>query len=250
MNDSTMSTGKAAKICGVTPDTVLKWIKRGQISAIRTPGGHYRVKTESLKPYVTELELSEADICVAGDTSYCWEYHAANGDVKTGCRECKVFKAKAERCYIFAGEPDGSSNCAECCLKCDYFQYINKQIHNVLVISENEELVEKIDGSFSKRYNIKYTCCGYETATVIQDYHPDYIVIDDSMDKSKTEEITKYMIKDPRLHGAQIILAVGSETSADNLPSGICAYVYPPFEAKNLDNCFQNLRIKLLGLNN
>ena len=48
MDGEYFSTGQAAKLCAVTPDTVLKWIKRGRLRARRTPGGHYRISREDL----------------------------------------------------------------------------------------------------------------------------------------------------------------------------------------------------------
>jgi excisionase family DNA binding protein len=33
-----LSTGRAAELCSVTPDTILKWIKRGRLSGVRTAG--------------------------------------------------------------------------------------------------------------------------------------------------------------------------------------------------------------------
>ena len=36
----------------VTPDTVLKWIKKGRLAATRTAGGHYRVALPDLEPFM------------------------------------------------------------------------------------------------------------------------------------------------------------------------------------------------------
>lgn len=41
-------TGQVAKLCGVTPAAVFKWIRAGALSASRTPGGQYRVRREDL----------------------------------------------------------------------------------------------------------------------------------------------------------------------------------------------------------
>jgi len=46
--DRMFSTGKVARLLSVTPDTVLKWIKSGQLRARRTAGGHYRVAQRDL----------------------------------------------------------------------------------------------------------------------------------------------------------------------------------------------------------
>ena len=47
-----LTTGQAAKLCAVTPDTVLKWIKKGRLEATRTAGGHYRVALPDLEPFM------------------------------------------------------------------------------------------------------------------------------------------------------------------------------------------------------
>ncbi len=38
-----LTTGQAAKLCEVTPDTVLKWIRKGRLRGGRTAGGHFRI---------------------------------------------------------------------------------------------------------------------------------------------------------------------------------------------------------------
>ena len=52
MREETVSTGQAAKLCGVKPDTILKWIKKDKIYAFQTAGGHYRIHKDKLKPYL------------------------------------------------------------------------------------------------------------------------------------------------------------------------------------------------------
>jgi len=39
MDQDMVSTGQAAKLCSVTPDTILKWIKNNKIEAVQTAGG-------------------------------------------------------------------------------------------------------------------------------------------------------------------------------------------------------------------
>ena len=48
MSSLLLTTGKAARLCSVKPDTVLKWIKKGVLPATRTIGGHYRVEEQDL----------------------------------------------------------------------------------------------------------------------------------------------------------------------------------------------------------
>ncbi|MFC1564661.1 helix-turn-helix domain-containing protein [candidate division KSB1 bacterium] len=259
MEKNTLSTGKAAKVCGVTPDTVLKWIKKGRVKALRTAGGHYRIDKESLKPFISKEVKSEGMVDVSNllenmDVSYCWEYHSRNGLIKSGCRDCMVFRAKAERCYLMAGLGQDSGHlgicCQESCHTCEYFRFISKTKFNVLIISDNEDLKKQLKSVSHKNLSIEFTCCGYETAMVVQDFRPDYIVIDDSMEKFVTEEISRHLLKDQRVHGAQIILAVQEHESQKLQNEGICASIKFPFNAGDLNTCFSELRLKMLGANN
>ena len=47
-----LTTGQAARLCSVTPDTVLKWIKKGRLRGVRTAGGHYRIERRLLDPLI------------------------------------------------------------------------------------------------------------------------------------------------------------------------------------------------------
>ena len=54
-----LTTGKAARMCSVKPDTVLKWIKKGVLPATRTMGGHYRVEEQDLLTVLAPEDGSE-----------------------------------------------------------------------------------------------------------------------------------------------------------------------------------------------
>jgi excisionase family DNA binding protein len=47
----TYTTGKIAKLCGVTKVTVLRWIKRGELKAYQLPGGQNRITEADFKEF-------------------------------------------------------------------------------------------------------------------------------------------------------------------------------------------------------
>jgi len=47
-----LTTGEAAGLCSVKPDTVLKWIKKGQLQAAKTAGGHHRIEYRDLQSFL------------------------------------------------------------------------------------------------------------------------------------------------------------------------------------------------------
>jgi len=73
-----LTTGEAAKKCGVKLNTIKNWIRNGNITAIRTPGGHWRIPTAAFMAFMdtfntpttpsdTTSEITEKRILVIDD---------------------------------------------------------------------------------------------------------------------------------------------------------------------------------------
>ncbi len=100
-----LTTGEAAELCSVTPDTVLKWIRAGKIPANRTPGGHHRIPIDALTViFDTKNHLSNGNKTV--DTfQHCWEFYSKSGSISKECKECIVFRSGTKRCYEISDLP-------------------------------------------------------------------------------------------------------------------------------------------------
>lgn len=48
----TFTTFQVAKICEVSPSTVIHWVNKGQLAAYRTPGRHRRIQTADLLKFL------------------------------------------------------------------------------------------------------------------------------------------------------------------------------------------------------
>lgn len=57
MNEKFYSTTQAAKICQVTPGTIIYWIKQNKLTAILTVGGHRRIAGSELLRLVKKIRL-------------------------------------------------------------------------------------------------------------------------------------------------------------------------------------------------
>jgi len=44
-----LSRGEVARLFGVSPSTVTRWARTGVLPAVRTPGGHYRFRSEDIR---------------------------------------------------------------------------------------------------------------------------------------------------------------------------------------------------------
>lgn len=51
------TTFEASKICNANITSIKNWIEKGELSAFRTPGGHYRIERDSLKSFLTRHEM-------------------------------------------------------------------------------------------------------------------------------------------------------------------------------------------------
>jgi len=125
-----ITTGEAAAIFDVDPDTILRWIKSGEIPAIRTPGGHYRInRNVFLTKMIKNTPLNETNE-IRSNLSYCWEYNSESGIIRNGCKECIVYKSKASKCYELCNLPVPIGHaklfCAESCKDCQYFKSISQ----------------------------------------------------------------------------------------------------------------------------
>lgn len=47
-----LTLGEAAYLLGSHPETVRRWVEEGKLQATRTPGGHRRVLTDSVRGYL------------------------------------------------------------------------------------------------------------------------------------------------------------------------------------------------------
>lgn len=60
-NPEYMTVGLVARWCGVSNTTVLRWIKRGQITAFRLPAGHYRIGKEALAEFLANCHIPSCE---------------------------------------------------------------------------------------------------------------------------------------------------------------------------------------------
>ncbi|MFH1726503.1 MAG: helix-turn-helix domain-containing protein [Elusimicrobiota bacterium] len=249
--ETVLSTGQAAKLCSVTRDTVLKWIKLGKIEAVQTPGGHYRIKRESLAPYISIQGAVQKPTTGAKPVTFCWEYHSGGGDIGHDCRKCMVFQARAQKCFLMAGlgEKGGHAgvHCKDNCYDCEYFHLISGGVINVLLVTENENLKKSIEAGISDRIVLRFASCEYETSSVVHDFRPDFVIVDDSLVSCRPEDICRHLIKDSRVGGAQIVMTVSEDRGRATLQEGVCASIAAPFSAREMEESFHQLRRSLWG---
>ena len=212
-----LTTGQAARLCSVTPDTILKWLKKGRLIGVRTAGGHYRIERRELEPFI-------ASPCSAAGPSRpipgylqglrCWEYLSDRGDVRDDCRQCVVFQVRAARCFLMAGLESEVGHarqfCQNSCDDCVYYRRLRGMATNVLVISDDDELVDRLTGEENREITLRFARNAYEASAIIGEFRPAFAVIVVECVPAGDAELIESLAADPRAPGLKIIIVAPS----------------------------------------
>ncbi|MEJ2110568.1 MAG: excisionase family DNA-binding protein [Acidobacteriota bacterium] len=247
MKASYLSTGRAAKLLSVTPDTVLKWIKSGKLSAHSTTGGHYRIHPGELERLRTSNRTAPAtgkESFRKNDFLYCWEYNNAGG-VSDRCGECIVYKTRAQRCYelVKIKQEIGHKKffCEGSCGSCEYFQTASEAAIRVLIITGDDNLVASLkEGTDIRKYEIEVADCGYTCSAVLEKFKPDCILIDCSIGLSKVSHIVRHLLKDHRVSASRMIMAGEKGKFPADCDKDLFECIEKPFDIEELKKRFHS----------
>ncbi len=248
MSASYLSTGQAARLCSVTPDTVLKWIHSGRLQARRTAGGHNRIERGELERLlsIASSRPAPAKTVAAADRAFlfCWEYYG-KGRPTSNCVSCPVYQARALRCYEVVkllGQGRGPrAFCRRGCTACDYYLKMHRQPLNVLVVTDDQELVRKLKQEAQPSdFRLAYADCEYTCSMMVHDFRPDYAVVDCSLGKGKSREITEHLLLDPRAPSVRVILAGRGDEFPADCDRKVFARMVRPFGIGDIQQCIRS----------
>ena len=217
-----LTTGQAARLCSVTPDTVLKWIKRGRLNGVRTAGGHYRVRRSDLDPLLVAPQQSEEASGSADQDPRlplpvrCWEYLSETGEVREECRQCVVYRVRAARCYLMARlDPDvGHARrfCDTSCQDCVYYRRASGLATRVLVVTRDESLIDRLGLDSDEAVVLRFARNAYEASAVIHDFRPAFAAVDAEYLAGGNSELLDCLSGDSRVPGVKVIIIVPPKT--------------------------------------
>jgi excisionase family DNA binding protein len=240
-----LTTTQAAELLSVSPDTVLKWVKAGKIESTRTLGGHFRISRSALglaKPVEVKHDVLNGEIQDSSTFQYCWDYLARGGEIKPECMECLTYRSRSRRCYELRDLPEGMGclrvYCKSTCDQCDYYKMINGKELNVIMLSQSGRLVRDWRKDIDiEDIQIRLAESEYECSSLIQEFRPDYIVIDCSLGKKRTSSVCKSLFNDARIPVARIILASKTQQLKEYCDKEVCGWITKPFTIQQLKNC-------------
>jgi tRNA 2-thiouridine synthesizing protein E len=211
-----LTTGQAAELCAVTSATVLNWIRKGRLEGVRTAGGHYRIKREVLEPLLDEHHSTGWEVTPQAKHAMrplrCWEYMSDGGVVRDECKDCMVHSMRAAWCFQVATlDPElhkAGLLCPTSCDDCAYFRRVMGLPTNVLVTTSDQELVDSLDGERHNDLTLRVAHNEYEAAALVQDFLPDFAVVDQEYFPASEGGLLDNLAGDSRLPGLKIIAAV------------------------------------------
>jgi excisionase family DNA binding protein len=244
-----MTTTQAARLLSVSPDTVLKWVRAGKVKSYRTLGGHFRIPISELESLAVTARAplrAAATVTQPIAHQYCWEYLAAGGEIKAECRDCITFKSRARRCYELKELPGGlgclNLMCDADCEQCEYYQQVQGQGLNILVLSESKTIVTGGERrSNANGLRIRFASTEYEAAVLIQRFRPDYVVVDCAFGKKRTGAICNNLFDDVRIPVARIILSSKTRRIQDYCDKEVFGWIRKPFAIEQLRECIQGV---------
>jgi excisionase family DNA binding protein len=213
-----ISTGKAAKLLGVTTATVIKLIKDGELTAWRTEGGHFRISEDEVRGFIskqaTVLKSDQKPLAPApADASikFCWEYFAQEGELQEGCSSCIVYRARILNCFEMTEFADHGGFVGICrqssCLECSYFRALNLGHGRMIVVSADTKFCDALRQEAGDSWQLLFTKNPYECSRMIGEFKPDLILVDCLSLGSDHSQLCSQMRSDERLIGTKIITA-------------------------------------------
>ncbi len=248
-NKEFLTTSQAAKLLSVSPDTVLKWVKAGKIKSKRTLGGHFRIPNTEIRVFngsIKEHPDKSSNNSSIVPYQYCWEYMAAGGPIQSECKDCITFRSRASRCYELKDIPGGMGclnlMCDTDCTNCEYYKVVNGQKLNILVISENQNIVQDFNTlDDSGLFKIHFSKDEYSAAVKIHENRPDYIIVDCSIGKKRTGFICNNLFDDIRIPVVRIILTSKSKNIKDYCDKEVFGWIRKPFNIEQLNECIRGV---------
>jgi len=251
-----MTTGEVAKLCGVTPDAVLKWIKAGKLPATRTPGGHFRVSraTCSAKglgesPHEEPQQATPVTTPANTEESRCWEFFGTDGKPKDACLKCVVFVAGARHCYKLAelGTQTGHKRnfCGkDDCEPCSFYRASHGMTTAVLVVTRDDALTRRLENDIDhSRITLQVARSGYDASIAIAAFHPTLVVLDSDVPEVREGQLPESIMRDERVPGAAVFVAMreGDEVTVDR---DSAPTIEAPFSARQVEELAAGLRVR------
>jgi excisionase family DNA binding protein len=244
-----MSTGEAARLLGVQPDTVLKWIKKGTIRAMTTAGGHHRLDATEIEKMLPRPASSHTS---AEQPLRCWQYFSRDGTPQTTCLECVVYRVRAALCFemmrIEGGPKPLGQFCASSCETCPYYQRVHGMAPRILIVTDDRHLFKQGDGERSEEVDLQFASTPYTASAAMASFRPTFVIVDVDLTSCEWRALVEAIAQDLRIPGVRIFLAKSrlSRGRAEDKPPEIAGVIEKPFGEAELLAITEAVRVETI----
>jgi len=249
----TLTTGKAARMCAVKPDTVLKWIKKGRLRASRTAGGHYRVDERDVALLLSQDPARdrafEESAALCSRPMRCWEY--MNHGPGHECQDCVVYQVRATWCFRMANVVRGAGHarrfCTSLCQECPYYRRVHGSPANVLVITRDENLIQDLARRENESVAFRFARRGYDASAIVSVFRPAFVIFDQAVLEDLGLGLLDALASDPRTAGSRILVAVRKGNLGFRIQGhSVFATVEEPFNADEIVAIINRIPVEAL----
>jgi excisionase family DNA binding protein len=246
-----LTTGEAAKLLGVQPDTVLKWVKKGWLNASTTAGGHHRVEASEIEKMLkTHRAIAPRRMPVSDHPLRCWEYFSKGGILEDACAACVVHRVRAAFCFEMVrlgtepqpcGKFSGSS-----CEECPYYQRVHGMAARILVITSDKGLINQLSLHERPELALSFASNPYSASTAVGAFRPGFVVVDLDPAESHWQQLLHSLANDSRIPGVRLFLArsaLAGETPVGGV-GDIAGMVEKPFGLDDLSALVEAVRVE------
>lgn len=209
-----LSTGQVARLLSVTPDTVLKWIRRGRIPAVRTAGGHHRIDAADIATLLDTRCRTSSYTPGASHRLRCWEYLYGPTTVRSNCKDCPAYRFRAARCFEVrqsVSPKQDNSFCATGCRACPYYLRAHGEPQRVLVITTDHVLGGQLVAASGAVFDFRTAASSYQAGAMVAEFSPGIILIDELFDPAGRHLLLTSLSADPHIPWARVVLLYRSE---------------------------------------
>jgi len=234
-----LTTGQAARICSVTADTVLKWIRSGYLPARRTAGGHHRIleKDLDLVSMFRQREGSASGIDSESQAPLCSD----DSGNPTNLLDCPAHILSIRRrentaesnTQVWQVRPSRNDRCPFC----DYFREVSQFGMNVLVVTQDPILSLHLKGAaHDNAFNLEITNSEYRCSVLVGEFKPEFVVIDSEIGIDRCREVGFQILNDPRIPFVEVIIAGAKEEFLSECRTGVFSQLGRPFDFEDIGN--------------
>jgi DNA-binding NtrC family response regulator len=154
---------------------------------------------------------------------------------------------RAQRCYEVAKLAPQSghlkAHCQSTCEECEYYRLVLEQRTNVLVVSDDESLLTELKREIdSAEFNLELADCEYDCAFKVTEFRPDFAVVDCSLGKQVSGEISRHLAQDPRIPSVRVVLAGTEDEFPKECDKEIFARMERPFGIREICEFIDGIR--------